>query len=167
MHQRIVAGLHRKLADMLLAILLGYNGNESEVVDPHKKTQLIFVVMSKEGAMHQRIVAGLRRKLADILLAILLGYNKNESEVVDPHKETQIIFVVSSKEGAIRRRICYEAAQEACQESVYRLQRNVVLIAGRELLEKFALQQAMCRSVPNWLQLSFVLVNFLDIVTLS
>ena len=34
-------------------------------------------------------------------------------------------------------------------------------------LKKFALQQAMCRSVPNWLQLSFVLVSFLDIVTLS
>ena len=62
---------------------------------------------------------------------------------------------------------CGGAAQEACKESVYRLQRNVVLIAGRELLEKFALQQAMCRSVPNWSQLSFVLVRYLDIVTLS
>ena len=64
MHQRNVVGLCRKLADMLLAILFGYDGDESEVVDPHKKTQLIFVVSSKEGAMHQRIVAKLLRKLA-------------------------------------------------------------------------------------------------------
>jgi hypothetical protein len=85
--------------------LFRYNGSESEVVDPHKKSQLIFVVMSKEGATHQRIVARFRRKLADILLAILFGYNGDESEVVDPHKKSQLIFLVLSKEGAMRQRI--------------------------------------------------------------
>ena len=41
---------------------------------------------------------------------------------------------------------------------------NGSVVAG---LKKIELQQAMCRSVPNWLQLSFVLVRYLDIVTLS
>ena len=50
---------------------------------------------------------------------------------------------------------------------MYRLQRDAVSIAGLVLLEKIELQQAMCRSVPDWLQLSFVLVRYLDIVTLS
>ena len=50
-----------------MAILFGYNGSESEVVDPHKKSQLIFVVLSEEVAMCQGIVAKLHRKLADIV----------------------------------------------------------------------------------------------------
>ena len=53
------------VGEILLAMLFGYDGDESEVVAPHKKSQVIFVVMSKEGAMRQRIVARLRRKLAD------------------------------------------------------------------------------------------------------
>ena len=52
------------VGEILLAILFGYDGDESEVVDPHKKSQLIFVGLSKEGAMRQRIVAKLRKKLA-------------------------------------------------------------------------------------------------------
>ena len=71
----------------MLAISFGYDGDGSEVVDPHKKSQLIFVLMSKEGGMRQRIVGRLRRKLADIVLAILFGYNGNESEVINPCKK--------------------------------------------------------------------------------
>ena len=73
MRQRLIEKLRRKFADIVLAVLFGYNGSESEVVDPHKKSQLISVVISKEGTMHQRNVVGLRRKLADMLLAICLG----------------------------------------------------------------------------------------------
>ena len=51
------------VGEILLAMLFGYDGDESEVVDPHKKSQVIFVVMSKEGAMRQRFVAKLCRKL--------------------------------------------------------------------------------------------------------
>ena len=68
-----------------MAILIGYDGGESEVVDPRKKSQLTFVVVTKGGAMLQRIVAKLREKL--------FGYNGNESEVFDPHKKSQLIFV--------------------------------------------------------------------------
>ena len=63
---------------ILLAILLRYNGSESEVVDPHKKSQLIFVVSSKEGAMRKRIVARLRRKLADIVGALVWVQRERE-----------------------------------------------------------------------------------------
>ena len=52
------------VGEILLATLFGYDGDESEVVDPHKKSQVIFVVMSKKGAMRQRIVEKRRRKLA-------------------------------------------------------------------------------------------------------
>jgi hypothetical protein len=53
------------IGEILFAILFGYDGDESEVIDPHKRSQVIIVVMSKEGAMRQRLVVKLRRKLAD------------------------------------------------------------------------------------------------------
>ena len=57
---RNVARLRRKLVDMMLLILFGYNENKSEVVD----RSWCLVVMSKEGAGRRRIVAKLRRMLA-------------------------------------------------------------------------------------------------------
>ena len=87
-----------------MAILFGYDGDESEVVAPYKKSQVINVVMSEEGAMRQRLVEKLRRKLADIVLAVLFGYNGSKSEVVDPHKKSQLISVVISKEGTMHQR---------------------------------------------------------------
>ena len=89
MRQRIVAGLRRKRAGMLLAILLGYNGNESDVVDPHKKSQFIFVVLSKEGAMRQRFVAKLRRKLADMFGDLVWVQRERERS----HRSTQEVAV--------------------------------------------------------------------------
>jgi hypothetical protein len=52
------------VGDLFLAILFGYDGDESEVVAPYKKSQVINVVMSEEGAMRQRIVAKLLMELA-------------------------------------------------------------------------------------------------------
>ena len=62
-------------------------------------------------------------------------------------------FVKMSDNGAMCKR--WVGVRVPCNGSV---------VAG---LKKFELQQAMCRSVPDWLQLSFVLVRYLDIVTLS
>ena len=55
------------------------------------------------------------------------------------HRSTQedavnICGVVQGRSNAQKN--CGKAAQEACQESMYRLQRNVVSIAGRGILEK-------------------------------
>ena len=71
------------VGEVFLAILFGYDGGESEVDAPYKKSQVINVVMSEEGAVRQRVVGRLRRKLADIVLAVLFGYNGNKSKV-DP-----------------------------------------------------------------------------------
>ena len=58
------------VGEVFLAILFGYDGDESEVVAPHKKSQVVIVAMSKEGAMRQGLVEGRRGGLRGFLVAI-------------------------------------------------------------------------------------------------
>ena len=81
------------VGEVFLAILFGYDGDESEVVAPHKKSQVINVVMSEEGAVRQRVVERLRRKLADIVLAILFEYSGNKSKVDPCRREVERVRV--------------------------------------------------------------------------
>ena len=106
------------VGEILLAILFGNDGDhdESEVVDPHKKSQVIFVVISKEGAMRRRFVVQLRRKLADTV-----GYPvwvRRERERERGRRSTQEVAVdicgnVQGRSNAPK--ICCEASQEACR----------------------------------------------------
>ena len=70
------------VGEVFLAILFRYDGDESEVVAPHKKSQVINVSMSEEGAMRQRLVEKRRRKFADIVLAVLFGYNGSKARSI-------------------------------------------------------------------------------------
>ena len=61
------------VGEVFLAILFGYDGDESEVVAPHKKSQVVIVAMSEEGAMRQRLVEILEKRrggLRGFLVAI-------------------------------------------------------------------------------------------------
>ena len=92
------------VGEVFLAILFGYDGDESEVVAPHKKSQVVIVAMSEEGATRQRLVEKRRRKFADIVSALLFGYNGSKGEVVGPHEKSQLISVEISNEGTMHQR---------------------------------------------------------------
>ena len=81
------------VGEVFLAILFGYDEDESEVVAPHKKSQVINVVMSDGGAVRRIILPRLRRKRADIVLAILFGYNGNKSKVDPCRREAERVRV--------------------------------------------------------------------------
>ena len=91
------------VGEILLSILFKYDGDGSEVVDPHKKSQVIFVVMSKEGATCQRFVAKRRRKLAGTVGDLV--WVQRERERGRRSMQEVLTFVVMSKGGAMRQRI--------------------------------------------------------------
>ena len=60
------------VGEVFLAILFGYDGDESEVVAPHKMSQVVIVAMSEKGAMRQGLVEERRGGLRGFLSRYVL-----------------------------------------------------------------------------------------------